>query len=150
MPGNMLSDTSLCHRVTFGQENGLRSVLQCRWYLYQDLFLAVIKHHDITKSKFKDEELTLAYSSRRGPHNGEEGSQNRKLTDRISSHRKSTEWTGSSWGCINSGPTSSRNTLPQQALMPWEFHNLFKSCHQLGARCPYAWAYGDIFSFRPL
>lgn len=72
MPGNMLSDTSLCHRVTFG-ENGLRSVLQCRWYLYQDLFLAVIKHHDITKNKFKNEELILAYSSRGGLHNGEEG-----------------------------------------------------------------------------
>lgn len=140
----MLSDTSLCHRVTFG-ENGLRSVLQCRWHLHQDLSLAVIKLHDMTKSKFKNEELILAYSSRGGPHSSEEGSQNRKLADRISSHRKTTV----NWKFLRlyklSGPTSSHDTLPQQALVPWEFHNLFKWCHQLGTRCSHAWAYGDIF-----
>lgn len=38
------------------EKNGLKRILQCRWYLCQDVSLAVRKHHDMTKSKFKNEE----------------------------------------------------------------------------------------------
>lgn len=55
--------------------------------MYQYFSVAMIKHHNITKSDLKNEELILTY--RGGAHNGEEGmetgTQRRKSADHISS-----------------------------------------------------------------